>query len=347
MAGQSSTYYAAGGETAPRLYSGSRDNHAHFARFIDRLNGTKDLTNHSFAFAEAFRRLHQIYQHQEASDAVPLQMVYISRGLVSPLTEAKGVLQAIASGQRLLRIPVVINTCAIVLGEFKRTSRSFTVKNPNYTFSDKKRVMYEKQFMKDLARQNYTKYGLDVGDWIGRAPNNNLTGRMFVVNHQDSARTIIATATSMFGRLLTDASQISDQLVAAQPEYVASSPTRDATSSYGSDGEFVVAMFRTVGTLGIVGVNLYLADIVEDVVGFRRMSGGSYAFIMDRDGTAIWHPSYPRPMGMGDQTPFYTDVRYLQGGSRGFGHVRQRMLVEPIGSATDSLGDDRRVSSIH
>lgn len=206
--------------------------------------------------------------------------------------------------------------------------------------------MYEKQFMKDLARQNYTKYGLDVIDWIDRSPNHNLTGRMLVVNHQDSARTIIATATSIFERLLTDPGQPTDQLVAALPEYVANSPSRDVTSSYGSDGELVVAMFRTVGSAGVVGVNMYLGDIVEDVVGFRRNTGGSYAFIMDRDGTAIWHPSYPRPMGLGDQTPFYTDVRHLQSGSKGFGHVRQRMLVEPFGSATDSLGDNRRVSVI-
>lgn len=117
VAGHSSSHYATGGETAPRLYSGSRDNHVHFARFIDRLNGTKQLTNHSFAFGEAFRLLHQIYQHQEATDAVPMQMVYISRGLVSPLTEAKGVLESIASGQRQLQNPVIINTVAIVLGK--------------------------------------------------------------------------------------------------------------------------------------------------------------------------------------------------------------------------------------
>lgn len=206
--------------------------------------------------------------------------------------------------------------------------------------------MYEKQFMKDLAKQNYTKYGLDVSDWIGRAPNHNLTGRMMVVNQHDNPRTIIATATSIFERLLTDPNQITDQLVAALPEYVANTPAADVSSSYGSDGELVVAMFRTVGSVGVLGVNMYLGDIVEDVVGFRRNSGGSYAFIMDRDGTAIWHPSYPRPMGLGDQTPFYTDVRHLQNESKGFGHVRQRMLVEPIGTATDSLGDNRRVSTV-
>lgn len=203
--------------------------------------------------------------------------------------------------------------------------------------------MYEKQFMKDLARQNYTKYGIDVSDWLARAPNHNLTGRMLVVNHQDNAQTIIATATSIFERLLTDTSQLNDQLVATLPEYVATAPSRDVTSSYGSDGELVVAIFRTVENVGVVGVNMYLGDLVEDVVGFRRNSGGSYAFIMDRDGTAIWHPSYPRPMGLGDQTPFYTDVRHLQIGSKGFVHVRQRMLVEPFGSATESLGNDRRV----
>lgn len=330
------------------MYSGSRDNHAHFTRFIERLNATRDLTNHSFAFSEAFRRLHQIYQHQEASDAIPLQMVYISRGLVSPLTESKNVLESISAGQRLLRTPVVINTCAIVLG---MSERSQVLQQSNYSFffkcfPDEKRVMYEKQFMKDLARQNYTKYGIDVTGWVGRAPNHNLTGRMMVINHQDNARSIIATAASIFERLLIDSSQINDQLSATLPEYVANTPSRDVTSSYGSDGELVVAMFKPVSGVGIVGVNMYLGDIVEDVVGYRRSSGGSYAFIVDRDGTAIWHPSYPRPIGLGDQTPFYTDVRHLQSGSKGFSHVRQRMLVEPFGSATDSLWDNRRVSFV-
>lgn len=209
---------------------------------------------------------------------------------------------------------------------------------------DEKRVMYEKQFMKDVARQNYTKYGIDISDWINRAPNHNLTGRMFVVNHEDNARTIIATATSIFTRLLIDSVQINDQLAASLPEYTAAAPSRDVTSSYGSDGDLVVALYQTIGTLGVIGVNMYLSDIVDDVVGFRRNSGGSYAFVVDRDGTAIWHPSYPRPLGSVDQTPFYTDIRHLEGGSKGFGHVRQRLLVEPFGTATDSTGDQRRVS---
>lgn len=108
--------------TPERMYSATMDNKGHFLRFIDQLNGTKEITNHSLAFSSAFAYLHEINanrKHQQGGSTVvngPLHMMYISRGLVSPLTEAPHVLQAIADGQRRLDVPVIINTCVIVLG---------------------------------------------------------------------------------------------------------------------------------------------------------------------------------------------------------------------------------------
>ncbi len=41
--------------------------------------------------------------------------------------------------------------------------------------------MYEKQFLNDVARQNYTKYNIDVSDWINKI-DYDLMGSMFTVN---------------------------------------------------------------------------------------------------------------------------------------------------------------------
>lgn len=108
--------------TPARMYSATMDNKWHFLRFVDQLNGTKEITNHSLAFTNAFAYLHEINanrKHQQGGSSFvngPMHMMYISRGLVSPLTEAPHVLQAIANGQRRLDVPVIINTCVIVLG---------------------------------------------------------------------------------------------------------------------------------------------------------------------------------------------------------------------------------------
>lgn len=101
-----------------KMYTASIDNKMQIFKFIDNLNRSKEITNHSLGFQYSFSLLREIYENSDDhfNKNVPVFMVYISRGLLSPLTEAKGVLEAIAQGQRLLKYPVVIQTCAIVLG---------------------------------------------------------------------------------------------------------------------------------------------------------------------------------------------------------------------------------------
>lgn len=101
-----------------KMYSATMDNKLYLKRFINNLNGTKEMTNHSLAFHNAFTLLHDMQSNHILQHSVPIQMIYISRGLVSPLAEAKNVLEAIANGQRSLHIPVIIDTCAIVLGKY-------------------------------------------------------------------------------------------------------------------------------------------------------------------------------------------------------------------------------------
>lgn len=62
---------------------------------------------------------------------------------------------------------------------------------------DEKRVMYEKQFLKDISLQNYTKYNIDVSDWLPEV-SYSLKGRMFVVNRRFSDD-MLKTATAVLG----------------------------------------------------------------------------------------------------------------------------------------------------
>lgn len=56
--------------------------------------------------------------------------------------------------------------------------------------------MYEKQFLKDVAIQNYTKYNINVTEWLDKIPYN-LSGKMFTVYRNYSDRSI-KTSISIF-----------------------------------------------------------------------------------------------------------------------------------------------------
>lgn len=126
---KSVTYFTNPDDTIPtksqkrqfKMYSATLDNKFYFKQFITNLNASKEMTNHSFAFHNAFSLLYNMQTSKNLEHNTPIQMVYISRGLISPLTEAKNVLQTIANGQKRSQKlnPVVIDTCAIILGKKK------------------------------------------------------------------------------------------------------------------------------------------------------------------------------------------------------------------------------------
>lgn len=131
-----------------RLYFATRTTKKRIIDFIENLNQTQEATNHPLGFKYAFAMLKQLYEKQKnVNDAVqqkelPITFLYVTRGLLFPLTEARTVMNTIAKGQENIPFPVVINTCAVII--------------------DEKRIMYEKQFLNDVISQNYTKYGIDV-----------------------------------------------------------------------------------------------------------------------------------------------------------------------------------------
>lgn len=90
-------------------------------KFIDSLEKESSSTNHTMAFQYAFDWItSQIESNTFSSQngkIIPLQMLYISKGITTHSSETESVLNAIAVGQTHLKQPVVINTCAIVLSK--------------------------------------------------------------------------------------------------------------------------------------------------------------------------------------------------------------------------------------
>lgn len=89
-------------------------------KFIDGLEKDASATNHSLGFQYAFEWITSQFDAdalQFDEKSTPLQIIYVSRGLVSLPTDMRAVLQTIANGQAKLKQPIVINTCAIILGE--------------------------------------------------------------------------------------------------------------------------------------------------------------------------------------------------------------------------------------
>lgn len=95
----------------------------HLRKFIDGLEKDAIATNHSLAFQYAFEWIASQFDSDAAQfdeKSTPLQILYVSRGLLSQSTDIKNVLDTIANGQANLKHfqqPIVINTCAIILGE--------------------------------------------------------------------------------------------------------------------------------------------------------------------------------------------------------------------------------------
>lgn len=140
------------------LFPTTMDNKVKVFKFIEQLNKTKgewplqedisnpailclspfslpENTNHSLGFQAAFDFLSRSSSSSfnTSSDSTStfeeVIFLYVSRGLLS-LAEAKTVLETIATGQSTLPRPIVINTCAIIIGEPHSSLILSTPSNP-------------------------------------------------------------------------------------------------------------------------------------------------------------------------------------------------------------------------
>lgn len=94
-----------------------------------------------------------------------------------------------------------------------------------------------------------------------------------------------------------------------------------------------VSLTKTYSDIGIIGIDLYLSDLVEDVVSYNKYQD-SYAFLIDLHGFVIMHPSFPRPTTI--QSNIYSiDIRHLEQITN-FQTIYEKMLSLRFGSETVS-----------
>lgn len=183
-------------DAAHGIYSATRAHKDEIMNYVNNLSLARALTNHSLGFEYAFQMLQRLEKsHMINSSVQPIEFVYVTRGLLTNLSDAMYVLRVLAQGQSRLRSPIVINTCAVVL--------------------DEKRIMYEKQFLSDIATQNYTKFDIDVRAWLRAGEEEQLAGRFFVLNKM-RAESIPQASSRVFGQLFTER-YLTDTLEVHQP----------------------------------------------------------------------------------------------------------------------------------
>ncbi|XP_022246418.1 VWFA and cache domain-containing protein 1-like isoform X1 [Limulus polyphemus] len=262
----------------------------HFSRFIDGLQKTKDSTNHLVGFVKAFQLLRNSLPPigTEKNDSEAL-IIYISRGLLTSLAEARPVLETIANENHKIGNRVVINTYAVI--------------------DDGKPIMYEKTFLQDIAKQNFSKYNVLPPD-----PSDIKQGMMVAVNSTDNLCFLVG-----------DFYSVVSSPVHSDKHF--SLPWWDPVSK-----GVVISISQPVyyenRLLGVIGIDITLDDLAEDVTYFRH-SEKSYAFFVDESGMTLMHPSFPRPMFMEEQ-PLHTDIQHLEN-QPGFQRIRRDILRNDSG----------------
>lgn len=95
----------------------------------------------------------------------------------------------------------------------------------------------------------------------------------------------------------------------------------------------IVPITKTYSDIGIIGIDLYLSDLVEDIVGYNKYQD-SYAFLIDVNGFVIMHPSFPRPTTIHSNI-YSIDIRHLEQ-IVDFQLIYDKLLSQRFGSETVS-----------
>ena len=231
--------------------------------FLDNVNQTNGIANHTLGFQVAFDVLNKLYKESNSSDFLPISFLYISEGITDLFADARNVLAEITIGQSRLPHPVVINICAIVAN-----NRQFPA---------------QAQFLLDISSQNFAKYSLDTSTWWHRKGDRSLYGQMFLMNRtmERFQRHLLLCLTELFKQKAF----INNQITLHHPHF-------DSDFSQ----EFIVSITKTCDQRGIFGIDLSLNFLIEDVL-YSNPINTSYKFLTDMNGNTFAHSLlYPRPI---------------------------------------------------
>lgn len=241
----------------------------HLLRYIEGLTRSKGSTNHSLGFKSIF----EIISHSVPSNVTaPILVVYLSRGLLSSLTDAKTVLHTIAEGREATPHDILINTCALI--------------------DDAKPLMYEKHFLQDVSSQNFSKYNISISGAKRISP-----GVLVSANTSSNLGPMVG---QLLSGLPISGHKASPVFFLPDFDSVNKAMVVSVAQPCEISGRIV----------GVVGIDFSLSEIVENITYFNTY-GKSYAFFINKEGYTLMHPSLSRPTFAYEQ-PMATDIKYLE-----------------------------------
>ncbi|CAH0562656.1 unnamed protein product [Brassicogethes aeneus] len=255
--------------TSNLKYSDSTYKHL-LNKFIDSLVRGSGATNHTMGMETALK----IIQNESGKLKNKTVMVlYISRGLLSSLMEPKIVLEVIARYSENITTSMIIHTCAVI--------------------DESKSILYETDFLRDIAEQNYEKYNHSYKTLRRVKP-----GFMLAINSTDS----VGFALSVFYNIFNKRRDFNTEKKISLPDW--DSTSRDLTVSF-STGFYKHRQFS------MIAADVYFSNIAEDVTYYSSNQKNSYAFLVDTTGLVLMHPSYPRPSTVHHKLTF-VDISKLE-----------------------------------
>ncbi|XP_038821713.1 VWFA and cache domain-containing protein 1-like [Salvelinus namaycush] len=261
--------------------------------FISNLKASDSPTQHALGFQKAFQLLRNTSNVTRKLTNTDMVIVYLSSGITSRDAsehEKRDTLRVVKEENRHLNNSVMILTYALM--------------NEGVT------GLKELAFLRDLAEQNSLKYGVP-----DRSALPVVKGSMIVLNQLSNLETTVGRFYINLPNRMIDLSCFS-------------LPYQDPMG----DG-FIMTVSRPCYfgnlLLGVVGVDVNLAYILEDVT-YYQDSLASYTFFIDNKGYTLMHPSLTRPYLM-TEPPLHTDIIHYEN-IPGFPVVRDNILRLPLGS---------------
>ncbi|XP_006825614.1 VWFA and cache domain-containing protein 1-like [Saccoglossus kowalevskii] len=256
-------------------------------KFIQGIKSDDGATNHTQAILRAFKLIKNSvkFHSQGGINSDALIILYISSGHTAGSDAVKTVMNTIVEQNTLLNNKVIIMTYALV--------------------EDGKTGLDELAFLRDVAEQNSDKYEV-IPTLLDTQPRKK--GIMTVLN-------IISNLPSTVGRFYS----ILPNNMSSEPIYTL--PYMDQIGK-GLVMTITQACYYNNRLLGIVGIDLNMGDMLEDITYFEE-GELSYAFMVDDQGYTLMHPSLPRPTFMKSQ-PMHADISHFENVD-GFTEIRQSL----------------------
>ncbi|XP_019765381.2 VWFA and cache domain-containing protein 1 [Dendroctonus ponderosae] len=240
--------------------------------FIDSLAKGSGATNHVMGIQKA---LEVVLKTSNLTPDDITVIIYISRGLLSSLTEARRVLTVMAQQTNFVHFPIYIHTCAVI--------------------DEMKSVMYETHFLRDVADQNFMKHNISHSNNYFRKP-----GYMMTVNKTED----IGFVMNKFFSIFNSHSGFNTNKKISLPYWDLQSGEFTVSFTRGHTSE-------NTKSFTMIGTDVYFSNMVEDVTYYSSDQQYSYAFLIDLEGRVLVHPSILRPSVISHQLSF-VDIKYIE-----------------------------------